>query len=176
MASQKFVNMGMLWHEWDCMYLRCIKCFCNLLHGPKLHWHSNSDWCDIGVVRSENLKKLPALPAGSILAHYGVKSSCRGQQKHDRRRRREAGLAGVTFSLPRRGSLRWEGIQQLWAIARCWQQHFTILRDKQFYNSNILLLGVMYESIIKVSPFHFLNIWVIGQQRWRLLSLDNSLG
>ena len=64
-----------------------------------------SDWCDIGVVRSENLKKLPALPAGSILAHYGVKSSCPGQQKHGRRRRREAGLAGVTFSLLRRASL-----------------------------------------------------------------------
>ena len=27
-----------------------------------------SDLCGIGVVRSENLKKLPALPAGSILA------------------------------------------------------------------------------------------------------------
>ena len=117
-----------------------------------------SDPCDIGVVQSENLKKLPALPAGSILAHYGVKSSCRGQQKHDRRRRREARLAGVTFSLPRRASLRWEGVQQLWAIARCWQQHCTILRDKHCYNCNILLLGVMYDSIIKVSPFHFLNI------------------
>ena len=64
-----------------------------------------NDWCGIGVVRSENLKKLPASPAGSILAHYGVKSSCPGQQKHGRRRRREAGLAGVTFSLLRRASL-----------------------------------------------------------------------
>ena len=121
-------------------------------------------------------KKLPALPAGSMLAHYGVKSSCRGQQKHDRRRRREARLAGVTFSLPRRASLRWEGVQQLWAIARCWQQHCTILRDKHCYNCNILLLGVMYDSIIKVSPFHFLNIWVIGQKRWRFLLLDYSVG
>ena len=36
-----------------------------------------NDWCGIGVVRSENLKKLPASPAGYILAHYGVESSCR---------------------------------------------------------------------------------------------------
>ena len=102
-----------------------------------------SDWCDIGVVRSENLKKLPALPAGSILAHFGVKSSCWGQQKHDRRRRREARLAGVTFSLPLGASLRWEGVQQLWAIARCWQQHCTILRDKHCYNC-VMMMTILH--------------------------------
>ena len=40
---------------------------------------------------------------------------------------------------------------------------------------NILLLGLIYESITKVLPFHFLNIWIIGQKRWNLLLLTTRL-
>ena len=51
---------------WYCMVPSCIDCIVIL-----------SDWCDIGVVQSENLKKLPSLHSGFTLAHYGVKSSYR---------------------------------------------------------------------------------------------------
>ena len=52
---------------WYCMVPICIDTVIVIL----------IDWCDIGVVGSDNLKKLPSLHAGFTLAHYGVNSSYR---------------------------------------------------------------------------------------------------
>ena len=64
-----------------CTVLNIFALYCIVLHGHKLLWYCNYDLdgsgCDIGVLKSENMKKLPALRAGSILAHFGIKSPCR---------------------------------------------------------------------------------------------------
>ena len=83
--KSRSVNMGNT--HWVCSDMHGIVCNCAVLNVIASYCMVAScigtvivilnDWCGIGVVHSENLKKLPASPAGSILAHYGVESSCR---------------------------------------------------------------------------------------------------
>ena len=52
---------------WYCMVLICLDTVIVIL----------SDWHNTADVRSKNLKTLSVLLAGSLLAHSGIKSSCR---------------------------------------------------------------------------------------------------
>ena len=64
-------------------------------------------------------------------------------------------------------------------IFQCFIHHWNIRYEEISYclkhccTCNILLLGadLWVHHVTKVLPFHFLNIWIIGQKRWNLLLL-----
>ena len=186
-------NVGMLGDAKYCIYLHSIKWYCMVY----IIWYCMVRSCmmhNTGVLRSEDLKKVVCLACwiytGTLwqkellseltkarlgmwivypcrtLYHVKVLSlvSCVTLMPCVIYPEFEATEAWAEWKLKK------------WLVKSSFWSWWMIQGDKHCCNYNILLLRVIYESITKMSNFHFLGIWMNPtQKRWTLLLLDYSV-